>query len=86
MISDLRNPGQLDGSLARILNKKAQILEDDPARVSAEEAEVLRMRANVARRELLAREGGLADDSVPAIGHYYMVDKAFDRLVPAFFR
>jgi len=86
MISELRNPGQLDGSLARILNKKAQILEDDPARASAEEAEALRVRANVERRNLLAREGGPDDDPPPTIGHYYVVDKAFDRLVPAFFR
>lgn len=88
MITDLRKLGQLDGTVARILNKRAQILEEDPTRGAAEDAQELRLRANVALRDILALRRGPDDEAgdEPNVRDLYTEDRQFDKVVPLFFR
>ncbi len=85
-IADLRKMGPLDGTVARILNKRAQIFQDDPTR-SSDDALNLRNKAFAGLKEILSLRGGdRIDINRPVDDTLYPEDAAFDKLVPCFFR
>jgi Rod binding domain-containing protein len=71
--------------MARILNKQAEILGEDPTREAAADAKEFRARAEAARRRLVAEVGFEEGDEDMAMT-YHLGDSAFDKLVPEFFR
>lgn len=85
-IAELRSPSHNDGTIARILFKKAKVLENDAQRAQA--AQDLRAKASVAKLTLTKMGGGhilkiIDEDGIVDLGGE---DDAFDALVPIFFR
>lgn len=85
-IAELRSPSRDDGTIARILFKMAKVLENDV--LAGPQAQQLRNRADVARRELTALGEGHTVEVLDDDGNvdYDEEDDAYDALVPIFFR
>jgi hypothetical protein len=87
-IAQLRSPGREDGTMARIMWKKSQVLESKTFGESMDEANDLRIRAELALKTLIAKgEGAIVfssgDDGNP---NPEEMEDAFDSLVPGCFR
>jgi hypothetical protein len=83
----LRSPNYDDGVIARILWKTAVVLENDMLGKFSSEANALRQRAEVARKQLVASgEGG----SIPFVdegdAERDQEEDSYDALVPLFYR
>jgi hypothetical protein len=83
----LRSPTRDDGVVARILWKTAVVLESDVLGKFSSEADALRQRAEVARKQLVGSgEGG----SIPFIdeddAERDQEEDSYDALVPLFYR
>jgi hypothetical protein len=82
----LRSPNHDDGVIARILWKTAIVLESDVLGKFTSEADALRQRAEVARKQLVnSGEGG----SIPLFIDDTERDQeedSYDALVPLFYR
>jgi tetratricopeptide (TPR) repeat protein len=77
-VADIRSAGEIDGTIARILWKKAEILIEDDIR----KEEGVRLRKEVtAAHENIVDALGLTFDA-----DELYTDKAFDMLVPGYFR
>jgi len=87
-IAELRSPNRDDGTMARILWKTSVVLEDDPYGTYNDEANDMRIRAEVARTTLMGNgEGALVvalDDDGNADSNE--VEDSYDALVPGYFR
>ena len=83
-IAELRSPTRDDGVIARILWKTAVVLESDMLGKFSSEANALRQRAEVARKQLMGSgEGG----SIPFVDEDDAEEQAgYDALVPLFYR
>ncbi|MCJ1400647.1 hypothetical protein MMC11_003855 [Xylographa trunciseda] len=86
-IAELRSPARDDGTIARILWKTAQVMEDDTYGSYAQEAAVLRNRAEIARRTLTGRgEGDLISIDENGDPDADEEEASYDALVPMYFR
>jgi hypothetical protein len=87
-IAQLRSPQRDDGTIARILFKMAQVLENDL--LTGYEAQQLRARAEVARKQLTGQgEGSVVQVHVldeDGNVDFNEDDDAYNGLVPIFFR
>jgi hypothetical protein len=85
-IAELRSPARDDGTIARILFKMAQVLENDL--LTGYEAQQLRTRADVARKALTGAGEGHVVHVLDEDGNvdFDEEDDAYDALVPIFFR
>lgn len=85
-IAELRSPSRDDGTIARILFKMAQVLENDI--LTGYEAQQLRTRADVARKNLTGSGEGHVVHVLDEEGNvdFDEEDDAYDALVPIFFR
>jgi hypothetical protein len=85
-IAELRNPSRDDGTIARILFKMAEVLENDPLKLQI--AQDLRARAGVARLTITGMGDGHILQIIDEEGNmnFDEGDDAFDALVPIFFR
>jgi len=88
-IAQLRSPTRDDGTMARILWKTSEVMNEDPYGTYKVEADQMRVRAEVARRDLTnSGEGtGLVfslDEEGNADGAE--IEDSYDALVPGFFR
>jgi hypothetical protein len=87
-IAQLRSPNRDDGTMARILWKTSEVLNDDTFGTYKVEADEMRIRAEVARRDLTnSGEGGLVfaideEGNADAIE----IEDSYDNLVPGYFR
>jgi hypothetical protein len=79
-LAQLRSPAVDDGTIARILWKQSEVLEEDILR--ATEAKALRHRAAVARRDISKREN-LVDGQE---GDFDAQEQSYDELVPGYYR
>jgi tetratricopeptide (TPR) repeat protein len=77
-VADIRSPGEIDGSIARILWKKAEVLQEN----------YLRRDEGLELKRQMMREHGLiaAKLQLPIDHDDLSSDKAFDALVPGYFR
>ena len=87
-IAQLRSPDRDDGTMARIMWKKSQVLESETFGESIIEANDLRIRAELALRTLTAKGEGaivfsLGDDGNPDPDE---MEDSYDCLVPGCFR
>jgi tetratricopeptide (TPR) repeat protein len=87
-IAQLRSPGRDDGTITRLLWKTSQVLESDAVGAYQNEANEMRIRAEMARKDLTGKgEGGvviaLDEDGLEVIDE---LEKSYDQLVPLFFR
>jgi hypothetical protein len=87
-IAQLRSPDRDDGTMARIMWKKSQVLESETLGESMAEANDLRIRAELALKTLTAKgEGAMVfsfgDDGNPDPDE---MEEAYDSLVPGYFR
>jgi hypothetical protein len=86
-IAELRSPNHDDGVIARILWKTAVVLESDVLGKFTSEADGLRQRAEVARKQLVAnREGGLIPFIDEDDAERDQEEDSYDALVPLFYR
>lgn len=87
-IAELRSPDRDDGTMARIMWKKSLVLESDTFGRYIDEANELRIRADIALRKLTTNgEGGIVvslDDEGNA--DKSEAEELYDSLVPGFFR
>jgi tetratricopeptide (TPR) repeat protein len=83
-IQDIRTNGVVDGTIARIMWKKAEILLDEPVGGRREEAARLRADAEIRQREI-ADELGI-DLKLEDLEKEQDREKTFDLLVPGYFR
>ena len=87
-IAQLRSPDRDDGTMARIMWKKLQVLESETFGGSIIEANALRIRAELALKTLTTQGEGaivfsLVDDGNPDPDE---MEDAYDSLVPGCFR
>jgi len=87
-IAQLRSPDEVDGTIARILWKKSEVLELHTFGHLQDDATDLRMQAESALTKLSgAGQGGLVltldEEGMPDKAE---IELAYDSLVPAFFR
>jgi hypothetical protein len=87
-IAQLRSPDRDDGTMARIMWKTSQVLESDTLATFLDDANELRIRAELALKTLSAKgEGGIVfsfdDDGNPDPDE---MEDAYDSLVPGYFR
>jgi len=87
-IAQLRSPHRDDGTMARILWKKSVVLESDTYGTFQNVANEMRLRAELARKELTSNgEGGvvisLDEDGDPDA---LETEESYDVLVPGYFR
>ena len=83
-IADVRSSGVVDGTIARILWKKAEILLDDPLANRREEGDKLRTDVEFRQREIAEQLG--VDLQLEAGEEEQDREKTFDLLVPGYFR
>jgi tetratricopeptide (TPR) repeat protein len=87
-IAQLRSPDRDDGTMARIMWKTSQVLENEMFGASQEDATELRIRAELALKTLTAKgEGGIVfsadEEGNPDRDE---MEDAYDSLVPGYFR
>ena len=86
----MRSPTRDDGVIARILWKTAVVLESDVLGKFSSEADALRQRAEVARKQLMASgEGGsipFVDEDDAERDQEQEEQASYDALVPLFYR
>lgn len=87
-IAQLRSPDRDDGTMARIMWKKSQVLESDTFGTFLDDASELRIRAELALKTLSAQgQGGIVfsfdDDGSPDPDE---MEDAYDSLVSGYFR
>jgi hypothetical protein len=88
-IAQLRSPSRDDGTMARILWKTSEVLDQDPYGANKKEADEMRIRAEVARQELTnSGEGTGVVFALDEDGNAESaeVEDSYDVLVPVFFR
>lgn len=87
-IARLRNPDRDDGTMARIMWKTSQVLESGTFGASIDEANELRVRAELVLKTMTTNgKGGIVfgvdDDGNPDPEE---MENAYDSLVPGYFR
>jgi hypothetical protein len=87
-IAQFRNPDRDDGTIARIIWKKSQVLESEPFGASIDEANELRIRAELALKTLSGSRKRAIVFSVDDDGNPdpEEMEDAYDSLVPGYFR
>jgi hypothetical protein len=88
VIAQLRSPDEVDGTIARIMWKTAEVLELDAFGHFQEDATELRIQAELALKKLFREgQGGLVlsldEDGMPDKSE---IELAYDSLVPGYFR
>jgi tetratricopeptide (TPR) repeat protein len=83
-IADIRSNGRVDGTCARILWKRAEILLDEPFGGQREEADRLKTDVELKHKEIAEKLG--IDERLDDLDENEDKEKYFDLLVPGYFR
>jgi hypothetical protein len=87
-IAQLRSPNRDDGTMARIMWKTSIVLESDTYGAYHEEANDLRIRADLARTKLNNNGEGALVIAIDEEGNADPIEEedSYDALVPGYFR
>jgi tetratricopeptide (TPR) repeat protein len=83
-IADIRSCGTVDGTCARILWKKAEVLLDEPVATRRDEGHKLMTEVELKQTEIAEKLG--VDLRIDELGEGEDRGKTFDMLVPGYFR